>query len=450
MPKLVLANGALLSSSGIPFADFAELPESEQRALRRQAQRAVWSAADGDLLILPLHPGEDFLRHAAELAGLDRSTLSVLVAPFGEFGVHVPLGHRSGLSDFERLVSQEVRRLGLDRLWAYFFDVSVAALTKRVGLHTGTPGFHFAEEGGVALLNNKATFRALAVGTGAAVPEGIVTASRDDAESFLSGLLAEGHSGIVKRAENAGGLGNDLLSPEPGIEPVGASRTAILGDRLALERHLADWWDDYTDAGRRAVVIERYYPSSVPIYVGLHITEQGIEPYGYGEMLMSPLFSGVAVPPDAVDHRHFPSFLEQATRLGEAVRLMGYRGRLSVDAMVTPAGAILLNEINARAGGATHTHNIAQRAGAGIGTADRHLLDCRHQPTVPLSDALHLLADHGLAYDPETRSGVIITVHDTTSTPGYGEFCAVAPTSEAALSLEHQALAAFSQPPRTR
>lgn len=446
MPKLVLPNGALLSTSATPDTPgFDHLTPAEQCALRRQAQRAVWCAEDGDLLVLPVHPGEEFLAYATEVAGVDRATLEVVVAPFGAAGVQVPLGHGRPRPEFERHLRDLAARRGVDRLWPYFFDTSVAALAARLGLDRGTPGLGFMAQGGAELLNDKATFRALAAGVGAAVPEGVVTADRLDAAEYAWDLLAGGHSAILKRTRNAGGLGNVLFSAEHGVEAVGANRHIVVDDRAALEAHLAEQWPDYTASGRQPVVVERYHPSSVPLYTGLHLTDRGSTPYGHGEMRMAPLFAGVAVPPRAADHPRFPDFLAQAERIGAVVRTMGYRGRLSVDAMLTPDGRILLNEINARAGGATHTHNLGRRVGAGSGTADRHLLDGRHRPTLSFSDTLRELDVRGLAYDPRTRSGVVVTVHDTVSDPGYGELCAIADSPQGAAELERAARAALAE-----
>ncbi|WP_188272696.1 peptide ligase PGM1-related protein [Streptomyces sp. CBMA152] len=445
MPKLVLANGALLSSSATPDTPgFDHLTPAERSGLRRLAQRAVWCAEDGDLLVVPVHPGEDFLAYATQMAGLDRSSLEVVVAPFGEAGVQVPLGHGRRRPEFERRLREVAARRGVDRLWPYFFDTSVAAFAARLGLAEGTPGFAFMAQGGAELLNDKATFRALAAGVGASVPEGVVTADRGSAAEYAWDLLAGGHSAILKRTRNAGGLGNVLFSPEPGVEVVGANRHVVVDDRAALEAHLAEQWPDYTASGRHPVVIERYHPSSVPLYTGLHITDGGITPYGHGEMRMAPLLAGVVVPPQAADHPRFPDFLAQAERIGAVVRTMGYRGRLSVDAMLTPDGRILLNEINARAGGATHTHNLGVRVGA-----DRHLLDGRHRPRLSLSDTLRELDVRGLAYDPKSRTGVVVTVHDAVSDPGYGELCAVSDSPQGTAELERAAHAALAEAARS-
>ncbi|MFJ3825560.1 preATP grasp domain-containing protein [Streptomyces nodosus] len=443
MPKLLLAN--LGSAHHRDPEDGGETPTRSY--LTMHAQRALWCAEPGDVVVLPVPVSAGFIRHVTRVLGIDRKSLSIGVAPSGEAGVHTPLGRRIRSTPFEEALLRTVRQHGVDRIWPYLFDTGMADLARRLGLDAGTAGFAFFEQGGGELLNDKATFRAMAAGIGASVPPGTVTTSPDFAEEYLWSRLADGLPAVVKQARNLGGHGNELLlSPGAEIEPLGVSRTTVVRSRTALARHLADRWQRYTRRGQDPLIIERYFPGARSLYVGLHVADDGVTSYGHGEMRMAPFVAGLAVPAPAGDQREFPVFLEQARQLGDATRSMGYRGRLSIDAVLTPSGQILLTEFNARAGGATHTHLIAERAGATQSPPDRILLDCRHRPAAALNTSLSLLAEHGLRYDQHRRNGILITVHHDTQSPPYGEFCAVADSPDAVGALAAQANALLSLP----
>ncbi len=449
MPKLLLANlGSLVTGPRASAGGRPALSAEEHCYLRAHAHRALWCAESGDVVVLPAAPDPDFVRHVARTTGVDHASLSVLVPPFGEAGVHVPLGPRSRSTPFEDELLRVAVRHGVDRISPYYFDTAVASLAGRLGLADGTDGCAFMAQGGGELLNDKATFRLLAAGTGAAVPPGLVTSHREQAERYLWSLLGAGHPAVLKRARHVGGRGNVLLTPAGGVEPVGMNDTVIVDSPRALARHLAVDWADYTGPAGDAVVVERYFPGSASLYVGLHISADRVTSYGHGEMRMAPRINGLIVPAPAAASAAFADFLAQARRLGEATRAMGYRGRLSVDAILTPAGEILLTEFNARAGGGTHAHVIAALAGASRSPHDRVLLDCRFWPGFALDVSLDLLAARDLAYDPHRRRGVLITVHDKVSSPPHGELCAVADTLEGAAALEAAAIALLSPDPR--
>ncbi|MFE5541039.1 peptide ligase PGM1-related protein [Streptomyces sp. NPDC056519] len=103
--------------------------------------------------------------------------------------------------------------------------------------------------------------------------------------------------------------------------------------------------------------------------------------------------------------------------------------------ILTPAGEMFFSEFSGGLGGTTHLHLIGSRfLGPDYGTS--HTMLTRNSGEVPSLEAAraHLLA-LGLAFDPATGSGVLVT-YDRTRRSGTLECCAVADTPEAAPAME--------------
>ncbi|TWF93846.1 peptide ligase PGM1-related protein [Saccharopolyspora dendranthemae] len=410
--------------------DLELLDPDYRRYVGNQAMRMAWCLQEGDVLVLPMPADEEFLRYVAESLGIDRDSVHVIVPPVGRAGEGVL--SRDRLND-ERFLA-ELRAAttgGVDRVLPFHFDGSVAELTKALGLGAVTPGFGFLDQGGGKLLNSKSTFRSLAGGVDAAVPAGTVVSSQEDAEQFLwNALLDRGHPAILKQDFHVAGYGNEIVSPISGVNPIGAQRAVVVETREELSKYLADRWEWLTDGGRNQVVIEHYLPDSAPIYAEIRIEDHGVEFTGHGEMRMKPVLNGLIVPSPSSGTAEFDGFLDTVYRLGAAIHAMGYRGTVSVDAIVTADQSILINEFNCRTGGSTHIHRIGERIVGSDYFEERVLVELRRCVFPAFADALDALRSHGLAYDPSSRTGVLITVTDDSSVGGFGEYCVVARDSE--------------------
>lgn len=433
MATLIISNQRTEEMVG----DLELLAPEYRRYVGNQAQRMAWLLGEGDVLVLPVAADEDFLRYVTDRLGIDRSSVQVLVPPQGRFGEGVLSRDRLGDDTFVRELREAVATHRVDRVLPFHFDSTVAGLTRALGLDAATPGFGFLDQSGGRLLNSKATFRALAGGTGSPVPRGGVFAGQDDAADFLwEQLLGRGRPAILKQDFHVAGFGNEIVSPVPGIAPIGAQRTVVAADRAELDKYLTDRWPWLTDGGRNTVVIEDYVPQSVPIYAELRVEDGGVEFTGHGEMRMKPVLNGLIVPAPSAGLDAFPGFLETARRLCEPLHAMGYRGIVSIDAIVTPGQDILINEFNCRTGGSTHIHRIGERVVTGDYFADRVLVELRRCTFPGFTATVRALDAAGLGYDPATRTGVLITVDDGSPDGGFGEYCVVGESLEHAEALE--------------
>ncbi|MPY57501.1 preATP grasp domain-containing protein [Streptomyces spongiae] len=433
MPTLIVSNQRTEEMVG----DLELLDPDYRRYVGNQAQRMAWCLREGDILVLPMPADEEFLRYVADSLGIERDSVRVIVPPAGRVGEGLLSRDRLTDEGFLAELREAVAAQGTDRVLPFHFDSTVAELTRMLGLDRVTPGFGFLDQSGGRLLNSKSTFRALAGGVHAPVPEGGVFSAREEAEAFLwEGLLSQGHPAILKQDFHVAGFGNEIVSPVPGVDPLGARRTVVTEDREELVKYLTDRWDWLTDGGRNRVVIERYVPESVPIYAEVRVEEHGVEFTGHGEMRMKPVLNGLIVPAPSAELPAFPGFLDAVRLLCEPIHAVGYRGIVSVDAIVTPDQDILINEFNCRTGGSTHIHRIGERVVGADYFEERVLVELRRCTFPPFATAVEALRTHGLAYDPATRTGVLVTVDDGSPTGGFGEYVVVAEDADGVRELE--------------
>ncbi|MEU3096479.1 peptide ligase PGM1-related protein [Streptomyces sp. NPDC006967] len=418
--------------------DLGVLAPDYRRYVGNQAQRMAWCLEAGDLLVLPMPISEEFLRYILEHLRIDRDTVQVLVPPPGVFGEGVLSADRLFAEPFLSALRAAAATQGVDQVLPFHFDSAVSALVRELGLEAEVPGYGLLEQGGGRLLNSKAMFRALAGGAGVPVPEGAVCRSLQETEAFLwENLLSRGEPAILKQDFHVAGFGNEVVSPVAGVDPVGALRTVVTPDREAVTAYLKDRWPWLTDGGRNLVVVERYFADSLPIAAEFDVTDTDVRCVGHGEMRMKPVLNGHIWPAPAARNNGFTDFLEAAQRLCVPIQAMGYRGVVSVDAIVVPGGDILLNEYNCRVSGSTHAHRIRDRV-VGRAAEERVLVELRRCTFPPFPVLLDALKAEGLHYDPRTQTGVLLTVDDHSSAGGYGEYCVVAESVTAAERMEKE------------
>lgn len=439
MPKLIVSNQRTDEMIG----DLGSLTPEYRRYVAGQAQRMVWLAEAGDVLVLPVQLDEEFLSYVAALKGIDRGSWAVVVPPVGSLGEDVLSRDRLEDPEFVTRLKAAVRDHEVRTILPFHFDRVSVRLARTLGLDRHTPGFPFAAQSGTALLNSKAAFRALAVGHGIPVPFGTVTDDRQEAEEFLWEAIGAGQPVIVKQDFHVGGIGNEIISPVPGIRPIGATGTELITDRAALAAHLDRRWAHYAGPHRGRVVLEHYTPESPAIYSELLVTDEGVRLVGHGEMRMKPVINGLIVPAPSVRLPAFAGFLDDSRQLSETLHRMGYRGSLSVDAIVTPDDTILVNEINGRVVGSAHIHRIGEELMGGDYTRERVLIEKRRVAFPDFRTTLDKLTATSLAFDPARRTGVVVTVHDNGRTGGFGGCCLIAEDDAAARVLEEEVDALF-------
>lgn len=405
----------------------ASLSSAVRRQHGCQGQRLLWCAQPGDALILAFHPDPGFLAYVSALTGAGTEGLPVIVPPVG--GGEQAILNRQRFTDDEFIAGLHrlIREREIDRVESFWLTDYVNQLIKRLGLDKVTPGFGFMDQGGDVLVNSKVAFRALAAGTGLPVPEAVVTDNLQEALDFLWGLLDSGRSAIVKQDDSTAGLGNEILTPSADVNPIGALHHVVLKDRAALADHLAKRWSWYTSGQCGRVVFEEYAAGSVPIWGEVAITEESVHVYGYGKVRMNPVCDGVIIPVPSPDSgtEAFRGFLAHLEECAQTMRAMGYRGLTNIDAILTPDGRVLFNEINGRYGGSTHLFAIGEKVVGSDYLTDRCMIERRECGYPAFDVAREELDSHGLAYDQATRTGVIIPVYGIRPDGTGGEACIV-------------------------
>ncbi|MEV6738331.1 peptide ligase PGM1-related protein [Streptomyces sp. NPDC051104] len=414
------------------------LPAEYLTYLAAVTHRLAWCAGANDIIVLPTEPDPEFLSYVWRRLGIEDSRPVVLVPPPGRRESALLYDDRLHHPEFLGQLKKLAVDRGADRLFPFYVDAPITSLAESLELKDPLPAAAFLQAGGNELVNSKTFFRTLAAGIGIPVPRGRTVASVDEAAEFVRPLLRAGQPVIVKQDVHGGGYGNEILAPAEVLQGYGAERVTVLDplDDTALLRHLTGSWDRYSHDGSRRVVVERYIDGSVPIYIELYITDEDVTTVGYGEMRMAPVNNGLVIPPPSADLPSFPGFLDHARRIGDTVRALGYRGPMSIDAIVVPTGEILFNEFNGRVGGSTHIHRIGAHLLGPEHWRDRALIARSRCGWDSLARAVATLEEQGLAFDPETRTGVVIA-GDSHGTPGpSGQCLIVAPDLPEAQAME--------------
>ncbi|MCG5450984.1 hypothetical protein [Micromonospora hortensis] len=394
----------------------------DRKDLRAWTQRVLWFARDGDLIVLSDEPDPQFLHYATSFTDVDPQTLRVLIPPAGS--------HAGLLLDPETLIRddflQTVRgALGddgperVDEVFALWPSASVARFAAALGIRARFAGSDFFAQGGGELVNNKATFRALAAGAGVPTPAGAVCRSGGEAVCATVSLLGEAGAVVVKQAHNGAGVGNQLLLCDPRLasDHVGARHLYHLADggRETVEAYWRQRWDWASAHERFPVVIEEFVPEARSIYSEHCADSEGTRPTESGELLyVGRRLSHQIVPLRGVDDGVRSQLLRGGGRLADTYRALGYRGHLSADAIVTVDGRVLFTEVNAQVSGSLHIYQvIAHRIVDTAAAPRRSVVEYHTAPTWAVSDAdtfLKAVDELGYGYDPVTRTGVIVSM----------------------------------------
>ncbi|MGW6915336.1 preATP grasp domain-containing protein [Kitasatospora sp. NPDC054939] len=408
------------------------------------AQRMLWFAEDGDVVVLPWGPDPDYLAYVTGLTGTRPERLAFVVPPPGPQGSEVLTPDRLADPGFRDELRRALDGRPLDRVLAIAPNASVVELAAALGAEQAVPGYAFAAQGGLALVNSKAAFRALAAGAGVPIAPGTVATSPVEVEAAAEALLAAGHSVMLKVEYQAGGFGNEVLvRGEPIDSAAGAQRTVRLADRAEVAGYVAERWPWLTGGRAQRVVVERYFADAAPLYAEFLIGEHGSVLSGCGEMLMDPVVVGEITPPVTPDARTIAELVDRAARLCESLRVIGYRGTLSADAFLTPGGELYFCETNGRLTGSTHLHDalFARLVGAER-RAERVILELAGLKVPTFPEAVEAVTAAGLAFDPTSATGVVFSC-DFARADGSVMYCVIAGSAEEARAQEGRLRALF-------
>ncbi len=281
------------------------------------------------------------------------------------------------------------------------------------------PGAGFFAQSGGELSNNKATFRALAAGAGVPIPAGAVCRSEREAVSATAALLVRTGAVMVKQAHNGAGVGNQLVVQDASLasDHVGARHIHHLDSdtRGAIVAYWKERWAWASARSRFPVIVEEFAPDAVSVYSEHYVADDGTRPTEMGTLLyVGRRLSHQIVPLRGVDEEVRAQLLQGGTRLAETYRALGYRGYLSADAIITADGRMVFTEVNAQASGSLHIYQVIAHSIVDTAAApERSVVEYHVPPTWAVSDFDAFLAavnELGYAYDPATRTGVIVSM----------------------------------------
>lgn len=418
--------------------DFSEDVRSDRGWTGWWVQRLVWFAEDGDILLLPSAPEPAFLDYVTGLTGVRVDTLRFVVPPAAESEPNTLSPAR--LTDLRTLADLRAAIAGeqVTEVVALWPDAAVATLVSLLGVEKAMAGHGFVSQSGGLLVNSKSMFRAIAGGTGVPIPDGAVCTSKAVAEEAILSLLDGGEPVIIKHDFLSGGRGNEILSTEGGFRPLGARRVVVVDGRAAARAYLNENWGWLSGDGRGRPVAERYHRDSSAFFVEFDITDQEIVYGGTGELLSAPYAVGQVMPAAGLPQQAVDALVDGGRKLAQALHAIGYRGVLGPDSIITPDGEILFTEYNGRITGSTHIYGRigARVVGDGFGK-DRVILERVWPEGWAVSgfiDAVDRLVAAGVAYDPATRSGVVLTnAFDNNNGVMY---CVVAPDMDQAWAVD--------------
>ncbi|KXK63665.1 hypothetical protein AWW66_01485 [Micromonospora rosaria] len=422
MTTLIIGNSRTAEMVG----DLAALTPAQRRGGGWIAQRMLWFARDGDVLVLPFAPPPEYLSYVTGLTGTDPASLTVVVPPPGSLGPDILTPDRLTDPGFLARLRDALGDRPPHGILAVYKDLPVTGLARALAAEAALPGYAFSAQAGDALVNSKAGFRALAAGAGVPIAPGTVVTRPEQALETITDLFDQGHSVMVKLEFNGGGFGNEILSRTGGITPAGAPRVVVLPDRPALRAYLEQRWEWLTAGHAHRLVVERFFPDSTTVYAEYLITDDSAHLIGVGELLMEPVAVGAVLPAQTIDARTRADLLDGAARLAESLRVLGYRGVVSADAIHTPDGPVLFTETNCRLTGSTHVHLVLHgRVVDAAHAADRVFLERDGWAVPSFTAALERLAAAGLGYDPASRTGVVVTSNEVDA-DGTVACCAIA------------------------
>jgi hypothetical protein len=427
--------------------DLATLTDEERRFAGAGSQRMAWLATNDDVVVVPWLPGDDYVDYVTALTGTDRATLRMLAPPPGALGEDILSPDRLAGADFRARLRDAIAGREVRQVAPVLSDSAVVDLAKAVGVLDALPGHEFSAQGGCALVNSKAVFRAIAAGIGAAIARGTVAARPAEAVVGIEELLAAGHPVIVKVDHQAGGAGNEVLSRIPGVRPLGARQVVPVPDRRAVEDYVERNWAWLTGNRHDRVIIERYYPESVPVYVEFMVTDDGVALLGHGQMTMNPVLEGVIAPAVALTPAEATELVAMGRRMCEPYRQLGYRGVLTPDVIVTPERELLFSEVNGRISGATHLYTaVAECLGGPSALSDRVIVERGGWRVPSFGAAVDRLETTGLGLDPVKRVGVVL-VCDMSRIDGTVRYCVIGEDLAAARERERELIAQFATTP---
>jgi hypothetical protein len=382
-----------------------------KRDIRAWTQRILWFAREGDLIILMSPPDKIFLDHVATLTGVDTSRLHFHIVPtkHGCSGMFDSLS----LSEetFLKTISKNLNNVSeIIALWP---SAQVARFTQKLGLSAYWSGFDFFAQNGGVISNSKANFRAFGAAFGIPIPQGAVCYTPNEAVVATNHFLETADALILKMEHCEGGQGNRVV-----LRNKSQKKAAIKADHLlqpkpdAVREFWEKQWDWASDNGRFAVIIEEFVPHNRSVYAEFFCSDTDAVLGETGCLIYEKrTLTKEEVPLRDLEDDTKVQLVKHGRTLAQFYRQLGYRGYLSVDAVVTPKRKVIFTEVNARFTSSTHLYEVIAHKIVNVNREpDRTIMQYTSPITwsVPnLKMFLNTVNDLGFAYNTDTRQGVI-------------------------------------------
>jgi Pre ATP-grasp domain/PGM1 C-terminal domain len=446
MPKIIIANVDSDSMCG------TDMPPEVHALSSMCCDRLLVLAEDGDLVVLPHTVSDEFVEYVNALLGRRLSARNVVV---GSGGDERPIVLNDAALNDGHVAAQIRERAGDLTGWelvAYYLDRPVLTLADELGLPLhGVPAAidaacrDFLRCGGAESFNSKVLFRQLAASVDAPVPAGRVASTESELATALRALIGETGRVIVKQDLNSGSAGNTVVTHYDEQQLTGASRVLRVpadGDVTAVAAQL---WPLVARQRNTRVVAEAYHVAARVYYSEMWVPGPAQAPrmLDFGEMRMDPTFIGFEIPSGRTPAFDTGDMAAHSVALAREAGRRGFVGYMNIDSIVTTSGALLFNEVNGRMGCCTHIDYLARvLVGENYGR-ERVLLTYNWVAATDFRAVVKSLAEAGIAFDPRTRTGVVLPIEDVARC-GCLDYMVIGRDLEHARELEAAAKAAIA------
>jgi hypothetical protein len=221
---------------------------------------------------------------------------------------------------------------------------------------------------------------------------------------------------MVKQVHNHAGNGNELLVLNEQVTgtagAIGVKRLNTPGDASA---YLDERWNWASVGERFSVVIERFQPGSRTVYAEFLATDAGVAFSATGSLgYRSGKLVEETIPLRDVSAQVHACLVHHGSRLAHLYHSFGYRGCLSADAVLDESGSLVFTEMNARVGASLHLYgSIGGRIVDVWRRPERSVVQYvtgSHWKIAGVAAFLDAARELGLAYDPASRKGVMVTM----------------------------------------
>lgn len=394
---------------------------ARKKDVRAYASRALWFANQEDVLIVGDDIDPVYVAHVSSVLERDLQSVNFIKSPAGRFDRTVMDPLSLCEPEFVEIVRNVLSGRDIDELWAMWPSSSVAKLVELLRRRSMLPGARFIGQGGGSLLNDKTIFRALSASLDFDVAPGMWVRSQDAAVSATRDLLKKRGVVLAKGAHGGAGARNEIIAwqrDKADFIDVGAKRVCLL-DSLedGVSTFWEDAWDRLSDHNRFGVVIESFIEGCKTSYAEFWCGDRTTKLGAVGDLIFkNNALEDEALPSQHLDFEQKALLERKAFPIADACRKLGYRGPLSVDAIIDKEGKVWFTEINCRFTGSTHLWSsiypmlLSEDSSDVANNSETYLMQSTTNAQCSfstLSNFLSRLDSLGILYQPGSNQGII-------------------------------------------